>query len=140
MSVEWSYFDQYEWADDKYLPTSGEGETMATQIVTAVAKLIYKWYNDGDVYDNTYAMEGWCNDLSSYANWLVKNTKKADVLYRISKIHNADEYEEILKDLTDATFDEKYLEEMDKVTKVGSIYDCDGDFKFEYEDDDEDWY
>ena len=75
MSVDWSYFDKFDGIIDKYLPTKGEGETKATQIVTAINKLIYKWYNDGDVFDNTYHLEGWANDLSDYANWLYENTK-----------------------------------------------------------------
>ena len=32
MSVDWGYFDKFEWADEKYLPCRGEGETKATQI------------------------------------------------------------------------------------------------------------
>lgn len=130
MAVDWSYYDKFSWADDKYLPKSGQGETMATQIVTAVSKLVYKWYNDGDVYDNTYVLDGWCNDLSSYANWLVQNTDRADVLFRIANISTESEYEDILKILTDLTHEEKYLEEMNKHKAVGSIYDCEGVFVF----------
>lgn len=129
--VDMDYYKKYEWADDKYLPAVGEGETMATQIVTAVSKLVYRWYNDGDVFDNTYALPGWCNNLTSYANWLTNYTDRADALYRIAYITTEDEYEELLKDLTDATHDEDYLAEMDKLPKMGSIYDCQGQFKFE---------
>ena len=70
--VDWSYYDKPEFKaiNSEYLPARGEGETKATQIVTAVNKLVYKWYNDGDVFDNTGALSGWANDLSSYANWL----------------------------------------------------------------------
>lgn len=46
----------YDEVIELYLPDRGEGKTKATQIVTAVNKLIYKWFNDGDVYDNTYHM------------------------------------------------------------------------------------
>ena len=52
----------------------GEGEDKGTQIAIATSKLVYKWFNDGDVFDNTYYLEGWANDLSSYANWLYYNT------------------------------------------------------------------
>lgn len=71
-SVDWSYFNKFDRANDEYLPSTGEGDTMATQVCTAVTKLVYKWYNDGDVFDNSYGLEGWANDLSSYANWLYK--------------------------------------------------------------------
>ena len=68
--VDWSYYDKFNTLIDKYLPRQGEGENMATQIVTVVNKLVYKWYNDGDVYDNTHMLDGWCNDLSSYATYI----------------------------------------------------------------------
>ena len=143
MSVDWSYFNRFDWADKKYLPDRGEGETMATQIVTAVSKLVYKWYNDGDVFDNRYAIDGFCNDLSSYANWLIKYIPdKAECLYDIENISSFDsysQYEDLLKELTDATHDKQYLEEMDQKPKVGSIYECEGPFRFEDFDDEEEW-
>ena len=140
MSVDWSYFDKFDGIINKYLPMQGEGETKATQIVTAVNKLVYKWYNDGDVFDNSYAMEGWANDLSSYANWLYHNTKAEEVLDKISGCLNDSDYEELLKELADVLLDEEYLAEKDKVEKVGTIYDCNGKFKFvEVEEEDDDY-
>lgn len=141
--VNWSYFDKFDKIENKYLPVRGEGDNMATQIVTATAKLVYKWYNDGDVYDNSYYMDGWCNDLSSYANWLYKNIPgTSDILLRIMNCFNCSGYENILKDLVDFTNTFEFLEEYEKKEKTGSIYDCDGPFKFdEYDDDEEDeWY
>lgn len=138
MSVDWSYYNKFSEIEDMYLPDYGEGDTMATQIVTATTKLVYKWYNDGDVFDNTYALSGWWNDLSSYANWLVKNTDRAEVLYDIEKIETEDEYEELLKKLVDSTHNEEYLEEMSRVKKTGSIYSCDGPFFFKESSEEED--
>lgn len=145
MAVDWGYYDKFEALNDKYLPFSGEGETVATQIVTAVCKLVYKWYNDGDVFDNTHHMEGWANDLSSYANWLYENTKDAwRILNKIESCVSESDYEDLLKELADKMFDEEYLAEQDKLEKVGTIYNCDGKFKFEeneYDDDDDGyWY
>ena len=51
MATDCGYFDKFEALVDKYMPMRGEGETAASQIVTAVNKLIYKWYNDGDVFE-----------------------------------------------------------------------------------------
>ena len=70
MSIQWDDFDKFSEISDKFLPVSGEGNTVATQIVTAVSKIVYKWFNDGDVYDTAHYLTGWYNDLSSYANWL----------------------------------------------------------------------
>lgn len=137
--MEWDSFSRWAWADAKYLPARGEGETMATQAVTAIAKLVYKWYNDGDVYDNTHYMDGWCNDLSSYANWLRRYVPGADgILDGISKCCLYDEYEALLYNLCEMVETEEYLAELNERPKVGSIYDCDGPYKFVENDDDED--
>ena len=47
--VSWGYFNKFDDILNKYMPFTGEGKTMASQLVTAVNKLVYKWYNDGDV-------------------------------------------------------------------------------------------
>lgn len=145
MSVNWSYFDKFEALTDKYLPVRGEGETKATQIVTAICKLVYKWYNDGDVFDNTHEMSGWCNDLSDYANWLYKHTDTKYILDGINDCFTDSDYEDLLKDLTDALLDVNYLAEQNEIEKVDTIYNCEGKYKFveHYEEDeewDDDWY
>lgn len=140
--VDWNYYDKFDGIMKAYLPRTGEGDTLATQVVTAVTKLIYKWYNDGDVYDNTYHLEGWANDLSSYANWLHKNTHASTILEGISDCICGDDYEDLLKDLADTLLVEKLLRAYSKQVKDGSIYDCDGVFRFEEYDDEEeeeDW-
>lgn len=140
MSVNWSYYDneKFDMLNDKYLPSRGEGETKATQIVTCVNKLIYKWYNDGDVFDNTYHLDGWWNDLSSYANWLYEYANVKDILDKISNCYNDSDYEDLLKELADKLFDEEYLYYQNNIEKRGTIYQCEGKFKFEeLEDEDE---
>ena len=140
--VNWDYYNkiEFEVVNGRFLPDMGEGENKATQIVTAVNKLVYKWYNDGDVYDNTGALTGWANDLSSYANWLRKYTGAAGILDSIYDCYNDGDYYDLLKDLAEYLLDMEDLEHAEKEPKVGSIYDCDGPFRFEeYEDDEEDW-
>lgn len=140
MAVEWSYYDKFEPMFDKYLPSRGEGETKATQIVTAVCKLVYKWYNDGDVFDNSYVLEGWANDLSDYANWLWEYTEADEILDNVMRCYNNSDYENLLKELTDKLIDADFLEKMNNEEKVGTIYKCDGKFQFvEYYEEDEDY-
>lgn len=142
MAVNWDYYDKFESLIDKYLPISGEGETKATQVVTAVNKLVYKWYNDGDVFDNSHALKGWANDLSSYANWLYEYTDADGILAKITNCLNDSDYEDLLKELADKLLDAEYLVKIDKEEKLGTIYECDGVFKFvEEEEEEEDyWY
>lgn len=139
MSVNWSEFDKFTRVIDMYMPATGEGDTKASQTVTAVNKLIYKWYNDGDVFDNTGAMEGWANDLSSYANWLYKYIPiSRSILDEIYDCFNDGEYEDLLYSLASATLDDEDVENLAEEPKEGSIYDCEGPFEYvEPEDDDE---
>ena len=144
--VRWDYYNKFENLVDKYMESTGEGNTKASQIVTSVNKLVYMYYNNGDVYDNTNNcfVEECCNDVSSYANWLYYNTtdKVKDLLNDIDDCYNDNDYELILKRLADTLLDEPYLEEQSKLEKVGSIYKCCG--RFEYiepdEEEDDEWY
>lgn len=127
---------------DKYMPMSGEGETVASQAVTAVNKLIYKWWNDGDVFDNTHGLSGWMNDLSSYANWLYAHTtdKAKYILKSVYACDSDDDYDYLLKLLAEELLNEELLNEYEKMAKVGTIYECDGMFRYEEpSDDDDDW-
>jgi len=150
---DWEYFNKFDAVVDEYLPQRGEGSTIANQIVTAVNKLVYKFFNDGDVYDNRHGLEGW-NDLSSYANWLYKYVPETqytlDIINEKDYI-SEDGYVEILQLLADLTLTDKFLEPYAHQDKQGSIYKCDGPFKcvddpnneddddYDYDDDDYDY-
>lgn len=140
MAVSWNYYDKFEGINDKYLPYKGEGATKAMQIVVAVNKLVYKYYNDGDVFDNTHYLEGGANDLSSYANWLYHHTDTKNILDRVVHCMTDEEYEDLLKDLADKLLNEEYLAEFREVKKVESVYDCIGKFKFNEYQEDEGYY
>ena len=140
MARDWSYYDKFDGIIDKYLLERGEGSTKATQIVTAINKLVYKYYNDGDVFDNTKYLRGWANDLSDYANWLYENTTEnvKTILNTVFDCYNDGEYEDLLQELTDELLKESYLEEQNKLEKVGTIYDCEGKFRYKEDNEDED--
>lgn len=122
-------------AVDRYLPSNGEGDTKASQVVTALNKLMYKWYNDGDVFDNHYGLEGFSNDLSSYANWLYGNIPGAKaVLEQIFFCTSDNRYERLLKDLLSVCADPEDLEKLNQQPKEGSIYDAEGPFSVDFED------
>lgn len=148
MAVDWNYYDRFKHLINQYMPRQGEGETMASQAVTAVNKLVYKWYNDGDVYDNTYELEGWWNNLSSYANWLYANMGIwcRNILEGIKECSSDSDYEDLLKELADLILDERLLSWLNEQIKVGSIYNNKlYNVPFHYvdrsdDDDEEEWY
>ena len=135
--INWESFDRFDGIISKWMPAQGQGETMASQMVTAINKLVYKWYNDGDVFDNTHYLEGWWNDLSSYANWLNKHIDGADkILKRISGCRHGKDYEGLLYSLAEEYLNQEMTEKYN-VPAVGSIYECKGPFKYEDPEDDE---
>lgn len=137
-SIAWSRFDKFEGITDQYMPRIGEGETIASQIVTAVNKLIYKWYNDGDVFDNRYGLEGWANDLSSYANWLYKNILETRPILKRIEQDTEMSYSETLFLLAEKVLTPEFLAKYENKEARGSIYSCEGPFEFVYYDEDED--
>lgn len=135
--ASWSAFDEFDGIYDQYLPSRGEGDTMASQIVTAICKLVYKWFNDGDVYDNRYFMNGWLNDLSSYANWLYEYINLTE-LDEIETIKDDEEYSNLLFKIAKKCLNEDYLKQYEEEPRKGSIYEATGPFEFsEYEEDEE---
>lgn len=121
----------------KYLPRIGDGDSKGTQAATAISKLVYKWFNDGDVFDNTFGLEGWANDISGSANWLyeyVEGTK--EVLDDIARISTEDEYTELLYELCEVV--DTQIPNLLNEPKEGDAYDEPGPFKFreesEYDD------
>lgn len=145
-SVDWGYFDKpdFEKINNEYLPDYGQGDTMANQIVTAVNRLVYKYYNDGDVYDNhwfTGLYEDGTNDLSDIANWLRKNVKEVkSTLLEVHECTSESDYEDILKELADTLLTDSVLSRYSDKKATGSIYDCNGIFSVEETDyDEEEW-
>lgn len=128
-TCDWDDFDKYK-LTDKYLPDRDEGDNMAEQTATAVSKLIYKWFNDGDVYDNVHSsFEGWANDLSSYANWLANHVKgMKSILMGIKDADTENDYQKILMRMIQNAEDQ--YEELEKQPKTGSVYDENGYFEF----------
>lgn len=67
-----------EYADAVFKPyfvAEWEGETMASQLVTACCKIVYRYYNDGDRYDRANG------GLGTYSAWIRKycfNLKTSD--------------------------------------------------------------
>lgn len=150
-AVNWYFYNRFDDIYDEYLPEFGEGETMATQLVTAMSKLVYKWYNDGDVFDNTGKLVCGCNDLSSYANWIYEHIgyHMESVQELMEKVFNVDRdgYEKLLVELTVETHDEEFLKHLNSIPREGTVYECDGPFSFvdydeeEWDDDEEEeWF
>ena len=120
----------YSKLNKDYLPSTDEGTNLAEQLVTATNKLIYKWYNDGDV------IAGDGNDLTNYANWIDMNFKETQSIFvKAETIYNSNDEDYlslVLIPLIEFVFDEDRLNELSECDCIGSIYNCGG--RFEYND------
>lgn len=132
---------------DEFMPSYGEGDNKLTQFLVAANKLIYRWYNDGDVFDSCNGL-GWANDISGSANWLYKysnDNKIKALLDKIYNIYSEKEYERnIIKPLEaylDRLASTDYFKELAAQPKVGNVYNEEGNFSWvdPYDDEDEDW-
>lgn len=135
-NVSWDDFDRFDEISDIYLPSFGEGPTLATQVVTVVNKLIYRWFNDGDTYDKCVGN----GHLAFYANWLADHGFFCEeILEEIFKVKSEQQYCNLLYKLALHTLNDTFLEEIKDTPKEGSIYGMnEGIFSEEkYEEDDE---
>ena len=138
-SVDYSYFKKFKDVINEYMEPTGEGDNLASQAVTAINKIIYRWYNDGDVFDNTTMPQDYGTDISSYANWLYSNVSALKpILDRVYDCFNDNQYEQLLKELADVGLNFNLLSKYEKQPAVGTIYNCSGDFRLHELEDDED--
>lgn len=140
---EWEDFDRWSYVINKYMLPRGEGETMASQTVTACNTIVYEWYNNGGMFDTSCrVMRPW-NDISDRANWLYEHHGWAikAILSSVSDVKNFRDYTDLIYALCEVALDEYYLRDLAKRPKEGSIYECSGRFSCEdYEDDYDDDY
>lgn len=50
---------------EELVPTSGKADTVAGEIIRAVSRVGYRWYNDGDMIGRGYGKET-CNPAARY--------------------------------------------------------------------------
>ena len=114
----------YSILNDKYLPSEGQGENKASQLVTATNKIIYGWYNNGDT------ISGNGNDLTSYANWIDQYIKEPEVRKILKDNYidysDADYLDEIILPLIKFVFREDFLEGLASQEAEDNIYECEG--------------
>ena len=91
-----------EWAamEDRLMPASGKAETVAGEIIRAVDRIWYRWYNDGDKINVGYGKET-CNGTARFLEKIRGSEFSAEVW---NGCLNDDRYTEF----TDRLVDEMY--------------------------------
>jgi hypothetical protein len=95
--------DRNEPLYDKLVPGNGDAETVEGEMLRAINRLIYRYYNDGDKY-----YEGYGTETAGPAHSFLVNAnhpQKAIMNRLFKEFISDDEYERMLKDILDVILD-----------------------------------
>lgn len=120
---------------DKYVPVCGTAETVGGEILRAMSRIIYRFYNDGDMVGIGYGNET-CNSSNRYLCDVVPEYQTLD------GIMFEDKYEEAMKKNHRIVFN--YLksnkELFEKKNTEDSRIASEEDYRRGREDSEDDWY
>jgi hypothetical protein len=131
--------DRNEPLYDKLVPGNGDAETVEGEMLRAINRLIYRYYNDGDKY-----YEGYGTETAGPAHSFLVNANhplKAMMNRLFREFISDDEYEKMLNDILEAilTHIESKQGEYTKNT-LGGIFNYEPEFEDEEEEEDYDYY
>jgi len=132
--------DRNEPLYDKLVPGQGDAETIEGEMLRAINRIVYRFYNDGDKY-----FEGYGTETAGPAHSFLVNANhplKSAMVKLFDEPSGDNSYERMLKDVLDMILD--YIESRQgKYTKntLGGIFDYESEFEEEDDDyDDDDYY
>ena len=102
LSNKSNYEDKLEALFDEYVPGTGKSDNLGGEIIRAVNKIIYRWYNDGDVYFAGYGKET-CGPAAKF----------------LASLYDDDDHE-YLEELSDLLVD--FAEEVSSASSSASNY------------------
>lgn len=125
-------FDHFNEILRQYMPQSGEGDTMASQLATAVAKIGYRWFNDGDTINANWMVqsETIAGGVAQYGNWIYGNIPESrdmfhDWLERFDNESISDsDYEDFLYNMCEVLLNTDLLDGYSAERKKDSIYNA----------------
>ena len=89
---------------EELVPVSGKAESKAGELVRAVSRIGYRFFNDGDMIGKGYGKET-CNPA---ARFLIENGDKyvRDAVWNLWEAKSEDEYENLIDDLCFAVIEQ----------------------------------
>lgn len=125
---------------EKLVPGSGKAESLAGELVRAMARIGYRFYNDGDQVGIGYGRET-CNPA---ARFLIHkgNKEVSDLAASIWGIYSEKAYEKLIDLLAGAVAD--YVEQISELRNMPTddmwdYYDKDEDVDNDWDEEEEDW-
>ena len=130
--------DRNEPLYDKLVPGQGDAETVEGEMLRAINRIVYRFYNDGDKY-----FEGYGTETAGPAHSFLVNANhplKSAMIKLFDEPSGDNSYERMLKDVLDMILD--HIESRQgKYTKntLGDMFDYEPEFEFEDEEEDDDY-
>ncbi len=132
--------DRNEPLYDKLVPGQGDAETVEGEMLRAINRIVYRFYNDGDKY-----FEGYGTETAGPAHSFLVNANhplKSAMIKLFDEPSGDNSYERMLKDVLDMILD--HIESRQgKYTKntLGGIFNYEPEFEEDEDDyDDDDYY
>ena len=131
---------------DKLVPGSGAAGTIEGEMLRAMNRLIYRYYNDGDKY-----FEGYGTETAGPAHSFLVNAdhpQRSAMIKLFTEPRGDSEYEQILKDALDVILDHIESRQGNYTESSENMFDYESEFEDEeeeedswddYEEEDEDW-
>ena len=120
---------------DKLVPGQGDAETVEGEMLRAINRIIYRYYNDGDEYFRGYGIE-----TAGPAHSFLVNANHPQRAAMKKIFGDGTDYEQTIKDALDVILD--YIESRQgEYTKntLGGIFDYEPEFEEEDDYDDDDY-
>tara|TARA_Y100000389_G_C17274804_1_gene419868 strand:- start:197 stop:712 length:516 start_codon:yes stop_codon:yes gene_type:complete len=126
---------------DKLVPGSGAADTVEGEMLRAINRIIYRYYNDGDKYFEGYGTETAGPSHSFLVN--ADHPQKSAMIKLFTEPIGDSEYEQMLKDALDVILDHIESRQGNYTESNEDMFDYESEFEDEEEDawDSEDeWY
>lgn len=130
---------------DKLVPGSGAAETVEGELMRAINRLVYRWYNDGDYFYKGYGAEtaGPAHSFLTNSNQIPFELQTTlESTFNKAMGANEDGYENLIKFALEKVVDHVEATPEDEYTKLDKeMFDFESEFQDEEDyDDDYDYY
>ena len=135
---------------DKLVPGSGASETVEGELMRAINRLVYRWYNDGDYFYKGYGAEtaGPAHSFLTNSNQIPFELQTTlESTFNKAMGANEDGYERLIKfalekviDHVEATPEDEYTPLKQEMFDFESEFEDEEDYDDDYYDDEDDDY
>lgn len=128
--------DKFDELTEKYMPSSDNADTLAGELLRAANRIIYRYYNDGDMCDYGYGKE----TVNPAVRFLIAEGTPAIKLIAKRFFDFADnkQYKELLQKLADVVTEQIEKNNLTEVENTKDMWDY-ADPDLDKDDEEEDW-